>query len=158
MEALLRGAGQASPGWIAHGKLDVGRSLAARRWAAGDTMELAIPHLRILDYDGAVAFYVDALGFEIDFEWRNEPGLPVYMGIRRGTLYAHLSEYEASGPPGQGRGMVLSVDDAERWYKALKQKGVPIEREIQTQPWGARDFILRDPFDNTIVVMSSSSQ
>ena len=51
-------------------------------------MEIAIPHLRILDYDKAVAFYVGVLGFEIDFEWRHEPGFPVYMGIRRGTLYA----------------------------------------------------------------------
>ena len=48
-------------------------------------METAIPHLRILDYEKAVAFYVGALGFEIDFEWRNAPDLPVYMGIRRGT-------------------------------------------------------------------------
>jgi len=65
-------------------------------------MELAIPHLRILDYDEAAAFHVDALGFGIDFEWRNERGLPVYMGIRRGALYAHLSEYEASGPASEG--------------------------------------------------------
>lgn len=121
-------------------------------------MEAAIPHLRILGYDEAVAFYVDVLGFEIDFEWRNGPRLPVYMGTRRGTLYAHLSEYEVSGPPGEGRGMVLSVDDADQWYEALKQKGISFEREIQTQPWGARDFIVHDPFDNTIVVMSSASE
>jgi len=121
-------------------------------------MEVAIPHLRILDYDKAVAFYVGALGFEIDFEWRHEPGFPVYMGIRRGTLLAHLSEYDASGPPGQGRGMTLSVADVETWYQALQEKGVSFEREIQTQPWGMRDFIVRDPFDNTIVVMSPASE
>lgn len=121
-------------------------------------MELAIPSLRILDYDEAVAFYVGALGFEIDFEWRNEPGLPVYMGIRRGTLMAHLSEYEASGPPGAGRGMTLSVDDADSWSEALESKGVAFEREIQSQPWGARDFIVQDPFGNTIVVTSSASE
>ena len=69
-------------------------------------MELAVPHLRILDYDEAVSLYVDTLRFEIQFEWRNAPGLPVYMGIRRGTLYAHLSEDEASGPPGQGHGVL----------------------------------------------------
>ena len=121
-------------------------------------MEVAIPHLRILDYDKAVAFYVDVLGFEIDFEWRHEPGFPVYMGIRRGTLYAHLSEYEASGPPGQGRGMTLSVVDVNAWYEALKQKGISFEREIQTQPWGSIDFIVHDPFDNSIVVTSPASE
>jgi len=30
-------------------------------------MEIAIPHLRILDYEKAVSFYVDTLGFEIAF-------------------------------------------------------------------------------------------
>lgn len=121
-------------------------------------MELAIPHLRILDYDEAVTFYVETLGFEIEFEWRNEPRLPVYMGIRRGTLHTHLSEYEASGPPGQGRGMTLSVADADTWYKALKEKGVSFAREIETRPWGARDFMIHDPFGNTIVVMSGGSE
>ena len=117
-------------------------------------MELAIPQLRILDYDQAVGFYVDALGFEIEFEWRNEPGLPVYMGVRRGTLLAHLSEYEASGPPGQGRGMTLSVADVDSWYERLKREGVPFERELESQPWGARDFIVHDPFGNAIVITS----
>ena len=121
-------------------------------------MEVAIPHLRILDYDKAVAFYVDVLGFEIDFEWRHEPGFPVYMGIRRGTLYAHLSEYEASGPPGQGRGMTLSVDDVGTWYEALKQREISIEREILAQPWGSTDFIVHDPFGNSIVVTSATSE
>ncbi len=120
-------------------------------------METAIPHLRILDYEKAVAFYVDALGFEIDFEWRNAPDLPVYMGIRRGTLYAHLSTYEASGPPGEGRGMTLSVDDAGAWYESLKRQGIPIEREMQNQPWGAKDFMVHDPFDNAILVTSLAS-
>lgn len=118
-------------------------------------MELAIPHLRILDYEKAVSFYVDALGFEIAFEWRLEPGFPVYMGIRRGTLCAHLSEHAGSGPPGQGRGMTLSVIDVDAWYERLKQKGVVFDRELQPQPWGSRDFVIHDPFDNTIVVTAA---
>lgn len=117
-------------------------------------VELAIPHLRILDYHQAVAFYVDTLGFEIELEWRSEPDLPVYMGIRRGTLLAHLSEHEASGPPGEGRGVTLAVANVDAWYEELKRKGLFFEREIQSQPWGARDFIVEDPFGNTVVVTS----
>ena len=29
--AMIRGGGQGSPGWVAHGKLNADRSLAARR-------------------------------------------------------------------------------------------------------------------------------
>jgi catechol 2,3-dioxygenase-like lactoylglutathione lyase family enzyme len=107
------------------------RSLPA---TGGQPLELAIPHLRILDYDETVAFYVGALGFEIEFEWRHEPGFPVYMGIRRPTLCAHLSGHEGSGPPGGGRGMTLSVDDADAWYEALRRKGIGCERPIETRP------------------------
>ena len=121
-------------------------------------MELAIPHLRILDYQKAVDFYVDSLGFKIDFEWRHEPGFPVYMGICLGTLYIHLSEHEGSGPSGQGRGLTLSVTNADSWFETLKHKGIKFEQEIQTQPWGSREFIMHDPFGNTIVVTSSSSE
>ncbi|MBT5874581.1 MAG: VOC family protein [Candidatus Latescibacteria bacterium] len=119
-------------------------------------MELAIPHLRILDYDQAIDFYVGDLGFEVTFEWRHEPGFPVYMGIKRGTLYAHLSEHEGSGPAGQGRGMTLQVEDARVWYDSLKKQGVRFEREIQDEPWGDTDFIVHDPFDNTIVITSTT--
>ncbi len=120
-------------------------------------MEIAIPHLRILDYDRAVSFYVDVLGFEIDFEWRHEPGFPVYMGIRRGTLYVHLSEHEGSGQPGKGRGMTLSVDDVKTWHAVLKQKGVSFERDLQDHPWDWTDFRVLDPFGNLIVVTSPTA-
>ena len=123
-------------------------------------MELAIPHLRILGYDEAVSFYVGALGFEIAFEWRHEAGFPVFMGIRRGTLYAHLSEHEGSGPPGEG-----ARHDRSRWPTSMggtrgsSGRGSPSEvRELETQPWGAKDFVVQDPFDNTIVVTSSGSE
>ena len=117
-------------------------------------MELAIPHLRILDYEQAIAFYVDALGFQIDFEHRSEPHLPVYMGISRGTLSVHLSEHEGSGPPGDGRGLTLAVRDVDDWHRRLRAKGIPFERDIEDQPWGSRDFIVHDPFENVIAVVS----
>lgn len=38
-------------------------------------MERAYPVLRIDDYDEAKSYYVDFLGFEIDFEWRHVESL-----------------------------------------------------------------------------------
>ena len=54
----------------------------------------------------------------------------------------------------KGRGMTLSVEDVDTWYEALKQQGLSFEREIQTQAWGSKDFVVQDPFGNTIVVTS----
>jgi hypothetical protein len=42
-----------------------------------------IPILRIFDEAKAREFYLDWLGFSIDFEHRFEPGTPLYMGISR---------------------------------------------------------------------------
>lgn len=47
--------------------------------------ELAIPHLRILDYEKSKTFYIDGLGFEIDYGWRHKPGFPLFTGISVGT-------------------------------------------------------------------------
>ena len=91
--------------------------------------ELAIPCLRILDVDRAKRFYVDLLGFEVSFEAQQGPDFPIYMGITRGALVAHLSSYEASGPPGDGRGMTLQVDDVDGWWARVRDAaGVTIER------------------------------
>ena len=45
------------------------------------TFAAPIPILRILDEAKAREFYIDWLGFQIDFEHRFAPGMPLYMGI-----------------------------------------------------------------------------
>ena len=48
-------------------------------------MSRAYPCLYIKSYDEALPYYVDFLRFHVDFEWRSEEGLPVYMGVSRGA-------------------------------------------------------------------------
>ena len=43
-------------------------------------MERAYPILRIDDYEEAKSYYIEFLGFKIDFEWRHAEDFPVYMG------------------------------------------------------------------------------
>jgi len=116
-------------------------------------MDKAVPVIRILDYQEAVEFYCGILGFKIEFEWRHEPGFPVYMGISKGSLYAFLSEHKGNGEPGGGRGMVFIIKDIDSYYNYLKDKGLKFEQELTLQPWGDRDFSFRDPFDNSIGVV-----
>ena len=60
----------------------------------------AIPILRIFDLARAKEFYLDFLGFGINWEHRFEDGAPVYMRIARGDLVLHLSEHQGGGSPG----------------------------------------------------------
>jgi uncharacterized glyoxalase superfamily protein PhnB len=51
----------------------------------------AIPTLGITDYQTAINFYLDTLGFKIDCEHRFTPTDPIYMQISKNGLILHLS-------------------------------------------------------------------
>ena len=56
-------------------------------------MQRVTPVLRILDEAEAKAFYVDGLGFTVDWEWRHKPGFPIFIKVSRDGLSLFLSEH-----------------------------------------------------------------
>ena len=58
------------------------------------------PILRMFDVAKAREFYLDFLDFEVDFEHRFEPDLPLYMEITRGDCRLSLSEHHGDVSPG----------------------------------------------------------
>lgn len=64
------------------------------------TFKRTTPVLRIFDEAKAREFYVDYLGFVVDWEHRYEPGLPLYFQVSRAGLCLHLSEHHGDGTPG----------------------------------------------------------
>ena len=46
---------------------------------------------------------------------------------------------------GQGIYLTFSVHDADASLEYFKENGVPIFREIKTEPWGERLFMISDP-------------
>jgi catechol 2,3-dioxygenase-like lactoylglutathione lyase family enzyme len=106
------------------------------------------PTLRITDYDAARAFYVDTLGFQIDWEHRFEPGFPVFMHISRDGLALYLSQHRGAGPAG---GLVyLYVPDVDAWYREFSAKGVRLIHPPEDQRWGTREMVLTDPDGNRL--------
>jgi catechol 2,3-dioxygenase-like lactoylglutathione lyase family enzyme len=63
-------------------------------------LEPAIPVLRIYDVAKAKEFYVDFLGFEIDWEHRFDDNAPLYLQVSRSGVKLHLSEHYGDGTPG----------------------------------------------------------
>ena len=57
------------------------------------------PIFRMFDYAKAIEFYVDWLGFKIDWE-NNLEGVPVYMQLSLGDVQFHLSEHHGDASPG----------------------------------------------------------
>jgi catechol 2,3-dioxygenase-like lactoylglutathione lyase family enzyme len=109
----------------------------------------AIPILRIFAVDKAKEFYVDFLGFRIDWEHRFEEDAPVYMQISRGDLVLHLSEHHGDACPGSA--VFVRTTHLEDLHREITAKGYRFMRPgIEHAPWNARLMEVIDPFNNRI--------
>lgn len=108
----------------------------------------AIPILRSFSEAKAREFYVDFLGFEVEWEHRFEPEAPLYMELRRGELTLHLSEHHGDGSPGVA--LLVQVDDLDALHAELNAKQYRNMRPgIEERGWG-REMTVWDPFGNRI--------
>jgi Uncharacterized protein conserved in bacteria len=116
-------------------------------------MQPPIPILRSFDEAKAREFYIDFLGFEVLFEHRFEPGLPLYLALRQGACELHLSEHFGDAAPGAA--LRIAVPDVDAYCRALNAKGYRHARPgVQAQPWGWREMAISDPFGNRLVFCS----
>jgi uncharacterized glyoxalase superfamily protein PhnB len=114
------------------------------------------PILRIFDEAKAREFYLDWLGFTVVFEHRFEPGMPLYMGVRRDDCVLHLSEHHGDASPGASMRIeagdvdVLCAELLARPYRGARPS-------VQAMPWGTRDMGVTDPFGNRLTFTSAIS-
>ncbi len=111
-------------------------------------MQRVMATLRITDYARSKTFYVDGLGFQIDWEHRFAPGLPVFMQVSREGLAFFLTAHTGDCPVG---GLLhLYVPDVDGWHAELQRKNIPVqEAPSQTLP-GLRDMTILDPDGNKL--------
>jgi catechol 2,3-dioxygenase-like lactoylglutathione lyase family enzyme len=108
------------------------------------------PILRSFDEKRTKAFYLDFLGFELVFEHRFEPGMPLYMGLRKGDCVVHLSEHYGDGSPGSA--VRIPVDDVKAYVAELRARHFENARpgEPLLQEWGSWEITIRDPASNSL--------
>lgn len=108
-----------------------------------------IPILRIFDEAKAREFYLDFLGFTVDWEHRFEETAPLYMQVSRGGLTLHLSEHHGDGTPGSA--VYVRMHDIAGLHAELSAKRYRYNRPgLHDQPWGMREMMVNDPFGNDI--------
>jgi len=109
-----------------------------------------IPILRIFDEDLAREFYLDFLGFEVLFEHRFEPDMPLYMGVSMAGCNLHLSGHHGDCSPGAR--VYLEVDGGLADYRQtlLSQTYKHTRPGIESTPWGTLEMTLTDPFGNRL--------
>ncbi len=109
-----------------------------------------VPVLRIFDEGKARAFYVDWLGFRVDWEHAFEADTPIYMQVSRGDCVLHLSEHHGDGTPGTT--VRVRVDDLEGYLAELQSRPYRYFRPgLEDREWGAREMVVYDGFGNRII-------
>lgn len=95
------------------------------------------------------AFYTGNLGFGVTFE--NEFYLLLHTPNHEAEISFLLPNHPSQQPlfqkPFQGQGMyvTIEVDDVDKLYSELQQKGVAIKIALRDEPWGDRHFAIEDP-------------
>jgi catechol 2,3-dioxygenase-like lactoylglutathione lyase family enzyme len=115
-----------------------------------------IPILRSFDEAKAREFYLDWLGFSVDWQHRFEPWAPLYMQVSRAGIAFHISEHHGDGSPGvHVRVQITGVQElhAELIAKAYKNNRPGLERP----EWGGTEFMVIDPVNNRITFAEPDS-
>ncbi|AXP06913.1 MULTISPECIES: glyoxalase superfamily protein [Pseudomonas] len=108
------------------------------------------PILRIFDEAKALAFYVDFLGFTVDWQHRFGNDFPLYLQVSRGDCVLHLSEHHGDCTPGSA--LRIETDELEAFQQQLQAKQYRYAHpQIQAMPWGSQDMAISDPFGNRLV-------
>ena len=109
-----------------------------------------IPILDVRDVEAALRFYVERLGFQIDFRYEEDPNN--YAGVRRGGVSLHMQwqheDHFRDGTAGRLRVRIV-VDDPDALFEEYRAKGVLDETtRVRDTVWGTREFGFRDPDGN----------
>ena len=109
-----------------------------------------VPVFRIFSLEKAREFYLDFLGFKVDWEHRFEPDAPVYMQVSRQGVAIHLSEHHGDGTPGSV--VYVYMQGVAELHRELIDKQYRHNRPgLQRQDWGMIEVAVVDPFNNRIV-------
>ena len=110
-----------------------------------------VPIFRIFDYNKAVEFYVDWLGFSIDWEHKFDEESPLYIQVSRNGIVLHLSEHHGDSTPGSKA--YITIDDVRGYYKEIRDKKYKFNNPgLEMAAWNAPCFEVIDPFGNKLLI------
>jgi catechol 2,3-dioxygenase-like lactoylglutathione lyase family enzyme len=117
----------------------------------------AFPQLFVADVEASCRFFVETLGFTLRFKY----GQPAFYaliqrdGARLNLRFVHRPVLLRD--PGTDKeaerdllAASIPVENIKSLYLEYKAATAPIHQVLKKQPWGLRDFIVRDPDGNLI--------
>jgi catechol 2,3-dioxygenase-like lactoylglutathione lyase family enzyme len=116
------------------------------------------------DPEAALAFYRDTLGLETrndvargDFRWitvgaASQPAVSIVITNYLGGSPDDSDSLAALLAKGALPGVHFHADDLDAAFAKVRDSGAEIVQEPTDQPWGTRDFAVRDPSGNLVRV------
>ena len=123
-------------------------------------MQRSLAHVFVTDMPRSILFYGDTLGFEIAFTFGDPP---FFAEVRRDDAAFNLRHVDATPfrPGVQSADQLLSVsiatNDAKRLFLDYQDSGVDFQERLRRKPWGADEFVVRDP-DGNLVLFGSPAR
>jgi catechol 2,3-dioxygenase-like lactoylglutathione lyase family enzyme len=129
---------------------------------AGMNLTLSTCFVLVHDPDLALAFYRDTLGLELrndvakgEFRWitvgaDSQPGVAIVLTNYLNGSPADQDALAGLIAKGALNGVHFHSDDLDASFEKVDASGAEIVQEPTDQPWGTRDFALRDPSGNMI--------
>jgi len=125
----------------------------AKSAATKPHLSAAYPQLVVSNMAAACAFFVDKLGFTLAFDYGDPP---FYAQVRRDRARLNLRHVDVPVFNGDIRerehllSAYIPVEHIEELHSEYQSAGVAIHQPLRRQPWGAQDFIIKDPDGNLI--------
>ena len=127
-------------------------------------MNLTLSQCFVLVHDPeqALTFYRDTLGLELrsdvareDFRWLvvgapSQPGVAICITNYLNGSPADIDALSALVAKGALNGVHFQADDLDAAFAKVRDSGAEIVQEPTEQPWGTRDFAVRDPSGNLV--------
>jgi catechol 2,3-dioxygenase-like lactoylglutathione lyase family enzyme len=127
-------------------------------------MDLTLSQCFVLvdDPDLALSFYRDTLGLEVRndvardrFRWitvgaGSQPGVAIVLTNYLNGSPADRDALAALLAKGALNGVHFHTDDLDASFERVRTAGAEVVQEPTDQPWGTRDFAVRDPSGNLL--------
>jgi catechol 2,3-dioxygenase-like lactoylglutathione lyase family enzyme len=126
------------------------------------TLTLSTCFVIVHDPDAALTFYRDELGLEVrndvardSFRWitvgaSSQPDVGIVLTNYLNGSPADNDTVAALVAKGALNGVHFRTDDLDATFKKVKESDAEIVQEPTEQPWGTRDFAVRDPSGNLV--------
>lgn len=111
---------------------------------------MIIPIFRIFDIDKANQFYMNFLGFQLDWNHQFGENMPFYLQLSLNDTIIPLSEHHGDATPGSA--IRIKVRDLTRYHATLLGKEYTYAKPgLEKTTWNTIEMTVLDPFSNRII-------